>query len=133
VERTRAAAEERLSTYGNTVIRAVREVEDGLHSEDRQRELIDRLGEQLDAARLAMREARLRYLNGTSDYINYLVGIQNVQRLERRIVVERAELLKLRVGLHRAVGGDWTRQLADLGEQKGAANSASSPTTEQND
>jgi outer membrane protein, multidrug efflux system len=132
VERSRAVAEERLSTYGNTVARAVREVEDGLHSEDRQREFIDRLGEQLDAARLAMREARLRYLNGTSDYLNYLVGIQNVQRLERRIVVERAELLKLRVGLHRAVGGDWTRQLADAGERHASADSAS-PTTEQND
>ena len=108
VERVRAVAEQRLAAYASTVARAVKEVEDGLAGEYRQRQYIDRLNEQLDAAVLAMRQARIRYLNGESDYLNYLTGIQNVQRLQRQIVGQKAELLKLRVGLHRALGGDWT-------------------------
>jgi outer membrane protein, multidrug efflux system len=115
VERTRAVAEERLAAYGRTVAQAVREVEDGLAAELRQRETIERLGEQLDASRLAMDEARLRYVHGTGAYLNYVLAIQNTQRLERRIVTERAELLKLRTGLYRAMGGDWTRRLIDSG------------------
>jgi outer membrane protein, multidrug efflux system len=126
VERTRAVAEERLSAYGRTVAQAFREVEDGLSAEIRQREFIERLQEQLAAARLAMQEARLRYLNGTSEYVNYLLGIQNVQRLERRIVAERAELLKLRVGLYRALGGDWTKRLVDTGRGLNAPGSRAS-------
>jgi outer membrane protein, multidrug efflux system len=124
VERTRAAAEERLAVYGRTVAQAVREVEDGLTAELRQRETIERVMEQLEAARLTMQEARLRYLTGTSDYLNFLLATQNVQRLERLIVTERAELLKIRVGLHRALGGDWTRRLAETGPEKATAERA---------
>ncbi|MFP4070775.1 MAG: efflux transporter outer membrane subunit [Desulfovibrionales bacterium] len=107
VERTRAVAEQRLAEYAATVARAVKEVEDGLAGEVKQRQYLERLKEQLSAATLAMRQARIRYLNGDSDYLNYLTGIQNVQRLQRQIVAERAELLKFRVGLYRALGGEW--------------------------
>ncbi|MFW6323454.1 MAG: efflux transporter outer membrane subunit [Desulfovibrionales bacterium] len=110
VTRTRAVAEERLAEYGAVVAEAVKEVEDGLVREQNQGRYLKRLNEQLDAAELAMRQARIRYLNGESDYLNYLTGIQNVQQLQRRIVVQRAELLKFRVALYRALGGSWIDQ-----------------------
>ena len=113
VDRTRAVAEELLADYGRTVAAAFREVADGLARENRQREYIDRLQEQLAAARMARQEARIRYLNGDSDYLNFLVEFQNVQLLERRIVAQQLELIRLRVGLYRSLGGDWTRELDD--------------------
>jgi outer membrane protein TolC len=118
VDRTRAVAEELLAEYGRTVAEAFNEVANGLALEVRQREHIDRLQEQLEAARLARQEARIRYLNGGSDYLNFLIEIQNVQSLERRIVVQQTELIRLRVGLYRALGGDWTRQIGDRAIQE---------------
>lgn len=108
VERTRAVAEERLALYGETVARAVKEVEDGLARESNQRQYLMLLEKQISAARLAMREARLRYLSGSSVFLNYLVEIQNVQRLDRRIIAVKAELSKFRVSLYRALCGGWT-------------------------
>lgn len=116
VERTRAVAEERLADYGRTVAEAFQEVADGLALEVTQREFIERLQEQLAAARMARQEARIRYLNGESDYLNFLIEIQNVQSLERRIVVQKTELIRLRVGLYRALGGDWTRNFGPVSE-----------------
>jgi NodT family efflux transporter outer membrane factor (OMF) lipoprotein len=113
VDRTRASAEESLAEYGRIVAAAFNEVADGLAREHRQREYIDRLQEQLSAARMARQEARIRYLNGDSDYLNFLVEFQNVQLLERRIVAQQLELIRLRVGLYRSLGGDWTRELDD--------------------
>ncbi|MCM2286706.1 MAG: efflux transporter outer membrane subunit [Desulfobacula sp.] len=111
VERTRAVAEERLAQYGETVARAVREVEDGLANESNQRQYLMLLEKQISAARLAMQEARLRYLSGSSAFLNYLVEIQNVQRLDRRIISVKAELIKFRIGLYRALCGGWTDQM----------------------
>ncbi|MBU1106811.1 MAG: TolC family protein [Candidatus Riflebacteria bacterium] len=108
VERTRAVAEERLAQYGETVARAVKEVEDGLARESNQRQYLMLLEKQILAARLAMREARLRYLSGSSAFLNYLVEIQNVQRLDRRIIAVKADLSKFRVSLYRALCGGWT-------------------------
>ncbi len=111
VDENRAIAEERLAAYAQTVAEAIKEVEDSLVSETREREYIERLQEQLTAARLSMRDASLQYLNGQSDYLPYLSARDTVQRLERQVVAERAKLVKYRVGLYRSLGGDWTRKL----------------------
>lgn len=114
VDRTLGAAEERLVDYVRTVAEAVAEVEDALVREARQREYIDLLNQELAAARMALVEARHRYVNGDSDYLNYLTEIQNTQRLERVILAQEARLISYRVALYRALGGDWTRNLPPL-------------------
>ncbi len=111
VDRIRAVAEERLADYTGVVANAVREVEDGLIAEDRQRAYLERLAEQLQAVRLTLKDAGLQYQNGQSDYLAYLTAWTGVQRLERQMVTETATLIKNRVGLYRALGGDWMRQI----------------------
>ena len=111
VDRTRAAAEESLADYAKTVAVAIQEVEDGLAVEKCQNEHILLLKEQLDSSRTALKDAMIQYLNGQDNYLDYLTALTSVQDLERQLVEERAELIKNRVVLYRAAGGDWTREL----------------------
>ena len=111
VMRTRAVVEERLAGYAQTVAEAIREVEDSLVTEVRQEEYIYLLEDQLKAARLTLKNAQIQYQNGQSDYLSYLVAWTSVQGLELQIIGERAALVKNRVTLYRALGGDWTSRL----------------------
>jgi NodT family efflux transporter outer membrane factor (OMF) lipoprotein len=114
VERTRAVADERLADYARVVAQAVKEVEDSLSNEATQRELIDRLGEELEAAKQTRLQARISYLNGDSDYLVFLTGVQNVQRIERQLITEQANLVRFRIALYRALGGGWGGQPQSL-------------------
>lgn len=111
VDRTRAVAEEYLADYARTVAVAVREVEDSLATEKRQSEYIVLLEDQLKASRLSLKDARIQYMNGQNNYLDYLTAWTSVQDLERQLVEEQATLIKNRVDLYRTIGGDWTREL----------------------
>lgn len=111
VDRTRAVAEEYLADYAKTVAEAIQEVEDSLIAEKRQSEYIELLKEQLGASRLALKNARIQYMNGQNNYLDYLTAWTSVQDLERQLVAEQATLIKNRISLYRAIGGDWTRKL----------------------
>jgi len=115
VDRTRALADERLAAYEETVFTAIQEVEDALSTEAGQQEYLQALNTQLAAARQALGEARRRYLNGVDDYLSMLNALTGVQQLERTLVQEQADLLKNRIALYRALGGDWTDRLTPPG------------------
>ncbi|MBT7161884.1 MAG: TolC family protein, partial [Victivallales bacterium] len=50
-------------------------------------------------------EAQRRYRKGLSDYIPVLSSLSAKQRVELGVVSARADLLRNRVGLNQAVGG----------------------------
>ena len=112
VDRLRAEAEEALNDYAATVAQAIQEVEDSLVTEKRQGEYIALLQEQLHAARTTMKNARLQYINGQDNYLDYLSAWTSVQDLERQMVDEQATRIKNRITLYRTMGGDWTREIA---------------------
>ena len=120
VDRVRAAADEQLTDYARTVATAIKEVEDSLAAESRQREYITLLEDQLKASRMTLENAQIQYSNGQSDYLNYLTAWTDVQTLERQLVEEQADLIKYRVTLHRTLGGGWTRKLTNPVPQKKA-------------
>lgn len=109
VDRRRAVAEEYVAAYAKSVAKAIREVEDSLVEEKRQNEYILLLQDQLKASKLTLKDAHLQYRNGQDNYLDYLTAWTSVQALERQLVKERSTLLKNRVTLYRALGGDWTR------------------------
>jgi len=111
VDRTRAVAEERLTDYARTVATALKEVEDRIATETQQQKYIKRLKEQKQAAQMTLKNARLQYINGQSDYLSYLAAWTSTQNLERKLVGEDAALIKNRVALYRTLGGDWTGHL----------------------
>lgn len=111
VQRLRAVVMENLAAYRQTVLTAMREVEDALVDETKLRDHLKGLQMQLDAARNALNEARRRYRNGLSDYLPVLAQLLTVQELERTQIQRRASLLTARVDLYRSLGGTWTDTL----------------------
>lgn len=107
VDRTRAVADESLQIYRRTVLAAIKEVEDALESEIRQREHINGLQAVKEAAQKGLTEAIGRYRNGLSDYLPVLTQLLAVQDLERNLINQQAALVLFRIGLHRALGGGW--------------------------
>jgi len=111
VERRLALADENLAVYRRTVLTAIKEVEDALVTESKQREHIKGLESVTDTARKALREAGNRYRNGLTDYLPVLTQLLKVQGLERDLIQQQTNLLIARVNLYRALGGTWTESL----------------------
>lgn len=111
VEGQRARFDELLGVYGQTVLVALREVQDALAQEAQQQELLVDLEEQRIAAEGALQEARIRYGNGLSDYLPVLTALTATQTAERSLVTAKRQLLSFRVELYRALGGTWTEGL----------------------
>lgn len=105
VDRLEAVVEENLAAYRQTILTAVREVEDALIGEEKLRAHLEGLRAQLDAAQNALNEARSRYRSGLIDYLPVLTQLLSVQTLERTIIQRNADLLVARINLHRALGG----------------------------
>ena len=120
VERTLAAADEKLWAYRRTVYTAVKEVEDALVSEEKRRLHIRALELQMNAAKRALDQADERYRRGLSDYLPVLTQILSVQTLERNLIERRTDLLTDRIRLYRALGGMWMKDMenGDKGEKK---------------
>lgn len=112
VARTRALVEERSVQYSEVVARGIQEVEDALVNEEQQRKYLVLIAAQRDATAKTLEDAELRYLQGQSGYLPLLQEILNVQNLERKMINQQAQLIKLRISLYRALGGSWTEGLA---------------------
>lgn len=108
VDRTRAVIDENLAAYRETVLTAIREVEDALVSEYYQHRYIAALDRQLQAARYALVEARERYRKGIEDYLPVLTQLLAVQNLERDLITQKTQLLIDRIDLYKALGGNLT-------------------------
>ena len=111
VARARAVVDERLAGYRKTVLNAIKEVEDALVSEEKQRTFIASLDERLEAARRSHEESVNRYRNGLIEYTTVLIQLNTLQNLERDRVVAQYDLLQYRINLYRALGGTWPNEL----------------------
>jgi outer membrane protein, multidrug efflux system len=118
VERSKAFEDENLAIYRQTVLTAIREVEDALVTESTQMEHIERLKQVIDTARKALDQASIRYRHGLNDYLPVLTQILTVQDLERNFIDQQTILLVNRVDLFRALGATWTSELIPSGAVK---------------
>ena len=110
VERTKAVADERLAIYGKTVFTAIKEVEDALTEEDRYNRTLQSVKKQLKLSQQTVREARRRYLNSSTDFINVLREELNLIVLEQNIIINEEKMIIARIRLHKALGGSWMTQ-----------------------
>ncbi|MDP6546316.1 MAG: TolC family protein [Phycisphaerae bacterium] len=107
VSRTRAVASRQLHTYAQKILTAIKEVEDALAREARQRQYIDSLAKQLAFSKEVVTEAQQRYRKADKkvDYLRTLDALQSHQRLQRTSLLARRELIDFRIGLYRALAG----------------------------
>ena len=115
-DRNRAVLRQNLNGYADTILTALREVEDALVQERRQAEYLTRVEEEVSIARDTLRESRSRYVNGLTDFLPVLTALRDVQRLELTIVAQRRLRLGYRVDLYRALGGSWMKNLTPPAE-----------------
>ncbi len=115
VERTLAKADESLWAYRRTVYTAIKETEDALIREKKQRQHLRVLEAETDVAQKAFDQAIARYRKGLSDYLPVLTQLQKVQSLEKGMIQQKTGLLIYRVNLYRALGGTWTDSLTPQG------------------
>lgn len=111
VDRREAIVDEKVAAYRQTVLTAIKEVEDALVSEAKQREHIKGLEKVTATARKGLKEAGNRYRKGLTDYLPVLTQLLTVQGLERTLIQQQATLLEARISLYRALGGTWTQSL----------------------
>lgn len=104
IKRAQAFFQEQLNFYARTVAKAIYEVEDRLVSIQKQAAYINLLEQELDVVRLTLKDAMVQYQNGQTSYLSYLIAWTSIERLERQLVGERANMIKERIGLHQALG-----------------------------
>lgn len=105
VERTSSVSREKLLSYGDSLIKALGEVEDALVQESEQRLLINSLEIQLDLASQSLLSIRDRYKQGAEDYQRVLIALLSQQGLQRSLVTAHRQLIGYRIDLYRALGG----------------------------
>ena len=124
VVRTRAALEERISAYGQVLLKAFQEVEDAIVREKKQWEHIGLLDQQRSAARETLGHAKDRYLRGQATYLAVLTALRSVQSVDRALLTAQRQLISYRINLYRALGGSWADSLRpqkpDAPSRKGA-------------
>ncbi len=106
-DRLLAVSEEQLAAYRQTVLTALREVENALVREEKQAEYIVRLRLQLTAAENALKQAQLRYRKGDTGYLDVLSSLNSTQSLQRELLSAERDLLLYRVALYRSLAGSW--------------------------
>lgn len=116
VERARAVTSELVNTYGQTVLQAIREVEDAINQEAWQRKYIASLTQQLALARQVYERTRHRYLSGQLDYLRVLDSLISQQTLERNELAARRLLVERRIDLCRSLAGGWEMQRPEMAE-----------------
>jgi multidrug efflux system outer membrane protein len=121
VEVERARTEQALKRYEQTVLQAMREVEDALvgirtyHDEGLAR------NRQAVSARSASKLSRARYDGGVTSYLEVLESDRSMFRAELAESEVRREQLVSVVELYKALGGGWELPEATDGEQEVAA------------
>ncbi|WP_159437909.1 efflux transporter outer membrane subunit [Vreelandella massiliensis] len=117
VERQRSLREQRLYEYGQATLTAIQEVEDALVQEQQERQRIESLEQQIALSETTIQQLRLRYFNGSANYIDVLNALQEGQDLRRTLITAHQQLLGFRVALYRALAGSIETSPMEIGDK----------------
>jgi outer membrane protein, multidrug efflux system len=109
----RARAEQSRYSYEQTVLTALREVEDALAGVRASRNQVAAQQTQVDALRRALRLAEMRYQSGASSYLDLLDAQRSLFGAELSLAQVQGQQATDAVTLYRALGGGWPVTPAD--------------------
>ncbi|MEA3226288.1 MAG: TolC family protein, partial [Planctomycetota bacterium] len=105
VQRQEAVVAERIDSWSQTILDALRDVEAALTRQEQQRQLLENIEYRLGLARRTYARNRESYIKGQIDYIRVLESLQSLQTLERNVVTAQRTLVERRIDLHRSIAG----------------------------
>jgi NodT family efflux transporter outer membrane factor (OMF) lipoprotein len=106
----RAQQEQAALQYRDTVLNALREVEDGLVAYRTDRAARDDIGKTVSAAGESLYLAQNRYANGLSSFIQVLDAQRSIAAARQQAVQVDMTLVNDVVALYRAAGGGWQEE-----------------------
>jgi outer membrane protein TolC len=110
VRRNEAIVSETFNDYNQSVLEALKEIEDAIHQENDQRYYVESLQKQLSLAQNVYERTYQNYLKGQLDYIRVLTALVSMQNLEQNELTERRLLIERRIDLCRSIAGGWSMQ-----------------------
>jgi multidrug efflux system outer membrane protein len=113
VDVARARAEQARYGYEQTVLTALREVEDAVAGVRASRNQVAAQQTQVDALRRALRLAELRYQSGASSYLDLLDAQRSLFGAELSLAQVQGQQATAAVTLYKALGGGWPVAPAD--------------------
>ncbi len=114
VKAAKARAEQAAQNYAQTVLIAMREVEDALVKQKLLAERIDELKVAVDEAYKAEDLARSRYSRGVERILILLETERRRRNVENELAIATGELFEARIDLFLALGGDWDVEIDDV-------------------
>jgi len=103
----RARSDGALLQYEQTVLRALEDTEDSLVTYARARDRLVHDQQAVTSSGTASRLARLRYENGSSDFLQVLDAERNQLQTEDRLARSRTEAATSLIAVYKALGGGW--------------------------
>jgi multidrug efflux system outer membrane protein len=109
---------ELIAAYREVLLNVFLEIETALSREKYQRDLLETIEKQLEAASDTLRVATRRYLEGATNYLDVITASDALQRIERRSLLEKRNLLSIRGQLYRALGTSETLTTPEAFEER---------------
>jgi multidrug efflux system outer membrane protein len=107
VQSAEAVQQQALFTYEQAIQTAFREVDDALVDQNRTREQLESLAQQVDTLRNYARLAWLRYENGYTSYLEVLDAQSRLYNAELTHTQAQGSLFQALVNVYKAMGGGW--------------------------
>lgn len=105
------------ANYVRTVLTAFKEVQVSLVNLEKQAERYESLSRQTASASGSVDYQLRSFQRGVGNYIAYLDARQNLASAEINLAAAERSLADARLAVHRALGGAWVQDDADLGQQ----------------
>jgi len=107
VLQNKAVVAEKLNHYGKTILTALKEVEDALIQENKQRSYFDHLEKQLAIAVNVTDLRRTEFVAGNKGYSAVLEALKSEQSLEKSVISAKRDLIKYRIDLYKSIAGSF--------------------------
>jgi len=120
IKAAKARFAELAANYGQTVLTAIREVEDALVTEQMLQSELEHTQLRLNEARAAENLSKDRYQRGVETILSVLESERRRRTAEEQLTILKGQIWTTRVNLHLALGGDWNYQ--DESETNGRKN-----------
>jgi NodT family efflux transporter outer membrane factor (OMF) lipoprotein len=102
-----ALQEQALGSYQESVLNALKEVENSLTAYKEEQQRLEALKASVEAAKSAVELLNAQYLSGTADFLKLLDSHKSLLTAQTQVVSSEAEVTSNIIRLYKALGGGW--------------------------